>query len=770
MQKIKSLFKININNEIKRKKFLVFLFSFTALIPLTMFGVGGLMSGKIVYSTYIFIFWIITFSNIVFLYFSNKVDISAHIIILLMFVFSIIIFTFLGVGVAGLFWFYIFSTLAISLTNYKRGAIYSLFFLLTSLSIYLFFPELLTNSYTPSLMLRFVVSYIILNILFITIEYSREETQKHLKKALSDLEKTNDELTIYDNEQKLKNDELFLVNKKLKENEKRLSLAQKTGRIGTWEWNVKTGDVIWTDITYDIFGKENTGKKLKYEEFLNYIYYKDKDRILKELDLAIKNNIKIHKTEYRIIKEDKIHFIDATSEIIKDKKGSLIHMIGVLQDITERKNTEKEIKHKNKQLSAKTEELKQNNEVLINAHEKIASQYKLLEETIKKYDLLANYMSDFIWMLSFDVEPLYISPSCKKFLGYTIEEIKSFGLAKIHTKEFQLKIKKLIENTVEIRNNPDAAKGITTEIEYIHKDGHIIIAEVMAYLIYDKNNKAIAIGGISRDITRRKQTELELEESNKKIASAHKDILDNLRYAKKIQDALLSKIELIDKLFNNYFLIFEQKFSVGGDFYYVNKVKNQIIFAVGDCTGHGISGGFLSMIAITYLHEIAKTGNAENTGKTLDLIRQRFKKTYKTFGSNNPDGFNISLCNVDSKTNIMKYSGAYHPLIIIRNNELIEYKASRNPIGFHYNETNFQTIEIQLQKNDKIYLFSDGYYDQINPEGKKIGKKQFKNIITENSSLSFKDQEVIFRDYFNNWQQEQEQIDDVTFLGINWEA
>ena len=230
---------------------------------------------------------------------------------------------------------------------------------------------------------------------------------------------------------------------------------------------------------------------------------------------------------------------------------------------------------------------------------------------------------------------------------------------------------------------------------------------------------------------------------------------------------MLPKKSTIDNLLKKYFLFFKQRYSVGGDFYYVNKRNDYIVFAVGDCTGHGVPGGLLSMIAITYLHEIIRDETIKTTGLTLDLIRQRFKKI---FDDNNYSGFNIALCAINTKTNVLLYSGAYHPLIIVRDNKLTEHKATRNPIGHFFNEVNFGTKEIQLNKGDNIYIFSDGYFDQLNPDGKKIGKKRFKELLLKCSSLPFDEQKKRLSAYLENWKKEEIQIDDITVLGLKWEG
>ena len=258
-------------------------------------------------------------------------------------------------------------------------------------------------------------------------------------------------------------------------------------------------------------------------------------------------------------------------------------------------------------------------------------------------------------------------------------------------------------------------------------------------------------------------------EEKEKIEMAHKDIISNIEYAKSIQAALLTSDKLIDTYFKDYFLLFKPKEQVSGDFYYINKINNHLIFAVADCTGHGVTGGFLTMLGITYLHEIVRQKEIVNADVVLNMLRQRIKSTFKTFGSENRNGLDIAFCVIDTDTNILQYAGAFNPLWIIRNNNLIEYKATRNPVGFYLRESEFENNIIQLQNEDKIYLFSDGYNDQVSEKTeKKYSKKQFKNLLFKNHKKDSASQKNELEKQLKTWQGNYEQIDDITILGVNW--
>jgi len=149
-----------------------------------------------------------------------------------------------------------------------------------------------------------------------------------------------------------------------------------------------------------------------------------------------------------------------------------------------------------------------------------------------------------------------------------------------------------------------------------------------------------------------------IEEQYKQIEISHKNITDSIDYAKTIQDALLTRKKLIDSYLDNYFLLYKPKEHIGGDFYYFNKIDKYIIFAAADCTGHSVPGAFITILGITYLHEIVKLKEIDNPGKALNLLRERFKRTFIEFGTENNNGLDIALCEINTETNVLQYAGA----------------------------------------------------------------------------------------------------------------
>jgi serine phosphatase RsbU (regulator of sigma subunit) len=258
-----------------------------------------------------------------------------------------------------------------------------------------------------------------------------------------------------------------------------------------------------------------------------------------------------------------------------------------------------------------------------------------------------------------------------------------------------------------------------------------------------------------------------LKEQNDKIEKVNKNMTASIEYAKYIQSALLPSDRNLKELIPEHFVFYRPKDVVSGDFYFVKKVKNFIVIAVGDCTGHGVAGALLSALSISILNDGTKRPETYTPDYTLELLRGKIKNTFKQFGSENHNGLDISLCTYDTKTKLMQYSGAFNPLVIIRNGELIEYSATRNPIGFYPVEKRFTNNEIQMQDGDLVYLFSDGYYDQIGgPKRKKLTKKKFKNMLLEIQDFKLNEQKRILEETFDNRKGDNNQVDDVTVLGL----
>lgn len=262
----------------------------------------------------------------------------------------------------------------------------------------------------------------------------------------------------------------------------------------------------------------------------------------------------------------------------------------------------------------------------------------------------------------------------------------------------------------------------------------------------------------------------EINTQKEKLQEKNKAITDSIMYAQKIQSALLSPEENFKNYFSEYFIFFQPRDIVSGDFYWLTKVNEKIIIAVADCTGHGVPGAFMSVLGITALNDIVKNMKDIHSDFILYELRKKIIESLrqKEDESETKDGMDIALCVIDKKQLKLEYSGAYNSLITFQDNNFNILKADRIPIGIYSSEKfNFTRYEIKIKKGDTFYMYTDGFVDQFGgPEGKKFKNNQFYEMLKDIHSLNLKKQLDIISKKFNNWKGYLEQIDDVLVVGF----
>jgi serine phosphatase RsbU (regulator of sigma subunit) len=284
----------------------------------------------------------------------------------------------------------------------------------------------------------------------------------------------------------------------------------------------------------------------------------------------------------------------------------------------------------------------------------------------------------------------------------------------------------------------------------------------------------VIVSGFSIQVLRsyqRKKKDNELLASQKtEIEKQKQEITDSIKYAKRIQNAILPSNELAEEILPEHFILFKPRDIVSGDYYWMNKVDNKVIVVAADCTGHGVPGAFMSMLGVSFLNEIINKGQVLESDLILNHLRNRVKKTLGQTGKEGEakDGMDIAICVIDFEKMALEYSGAYNPLYLYRNNELIEYKADKMPIGIYIREKeSFTKHQIPIQKGDTFYIFSDGYVDQFGGEnGGKYKSKPFKRYLQGIQQYSMPEQRELLDKNFEEWRGPIEQIDDVILLGV----
>jgi serine phosphatase RsbU (regulator of sigma subunit) len=261
-----------------------------------------------------------------------------------------------------------------------------------------------------------------------------------------------------------------------------------------------------------------------------------------------------------------------------------------------------------------------------------------------------------------------------------------------------------------------------------------------------------------------------LEEKNELISHQKQEITDSIRYASRIQTAILPSPTILADALKDHFVLFLPRDIVSGDFYWFTKRGNKMVLVAADCTGHGVPGAFMSMLGVSFLYEIVSKEGIMEPAKILDTLREFVKLTLSQTGKKDEqkDGMDISLSMLDMENMKLEWAGAYNPLILIRNDEIIEYKADKMPVAIHITDHKpFTNHEIDLQPNDVFYMFSDGFPDQFGGEdGRKYMSKKFKQFLLDIHHKPMEEQKELLHQEHLVWRGEMEQIDDVVIFGV----
>jgi len=286
----------------------------------------------------------------------------------------------------------------------------------------------------------------------------------------------------------------------------------------------------------------------------------------------------------------------------------------------------------------------------------------------------------------------------------------------------------------------------------------------------------------------------EIVEQNQKIEQQKKDITDSIRYARDIQKAILLSDEKIRSALPGAFTLLKPKDIVSGDFYWFGRTGDKIIVAACDCTGHGVPGAFVSMIGNDLLNQIVIEKGIVDSKLILALLNIGIIRVFGGTGTANPDAWNgqvnngnaetigsidsfssgvedgmdIALCIFDEDMSQLEFAGARNPLYHVRDGVLTEIKSDKQSIGGRTDiDYEFTKHQIDLQAGDSIYIFSDGYCDQIGgPRDRKYMAKKFKKRLLEIHGQGPQDKRQVLDTVITKWKGEGDQIDDILVIGV----
>ncbi len=416
----------------------------------------------------------------------------------------------------------------------------------------------------------------------------------------------------------------------------------------------------------------------------------------------------------------------------------------------------------------------------VTSRKKMKSEFDGFSKQINNYESIIDQANDAMLVIDIVNGRVHQSnPSAAHLLGYSKEELEKKSLFDLHPKEMLEKSSSIVADVWE--------KGgmIYKDIPFVTKSGQILPVECSAKVAPFAGRPAIVI--YARDITERLAMEKAIQEQQHIIEEKNKDITDSINYAKRIQTAILPTEEEMMKVAKDYFVFYRPKDIVSGDLYWAASVrttppdgneKRISLIAALDCTGHGVPGAFMSIVGHTILEQTITEQSVNSPAAALDYLNNGVIKTLKQKADDDfsiKDGMDIALVAIDMEARSLQFAGANNPLYLVRNGELIEISGTKQPIGAYLKESKlFVNNQLDLQKNDCVYIFTDGIPDQFGgPKGKKFKYKQLQEILKQISTKKMSEQKIAVETAINEWMNYEapnggtfEQTDDILIIGI----
>lgn len=328
------------------------------------------------------------------------------------------------------------------------------------------------------------------------------------------------------------------------------------------------------------------------------------------------------------------------------------------------------------------------------------------------------------------------------------------------------------------------AKQKEQEISLLQKDQEIhrvwknalvigvLLLLLLAIVLWNRNKvKQRANSVLSEKNKNIEIQKTEIENKNAELNLKNKEITDSIKYAKHLQMAILPPSTLVNHLLPENFILYKPKDIVSGDFYWLEEWGTQVLVAAADCTGHGVPGAFMSIVGNNLLHQAVNVYGLSRPFLILNNLNKNISKMlHQTADSSTVrDGMDIALISIDRTKMLLEYAGAYNPLWIIRDDKLIELKADKHPVGAFVGEDlkQFTGHNVELKKNDLLYIFTDGYADQFGgPKGKKFKYKALQELLLQHREKSMEGQKQLLNSTIEKWRGSLEQVDDILIIGI----
>lgn len=386
---------------------------------------------------------------------------------------------------------------------------------------------------------------------------------------------------------------------------------------------------------------------------------------------------------------------------------------------------------------------------------------KILEQNaeLEKLSIVASSTDNVVIICAPNGDLLWANDSYERVFGKSIQERAKETGGNLFKGSGNNEIKNYIDQCLETK------QGISYESKHVNAKGETVWLQSTLTPVFDENEGLKNFVIIDSDITKQKLNELLVIEKNK-------DITDSINYASRLQQAILPDQSDFNRMMEGAFVYFEPRDIVSGDFYWMTRTsQNELIVAAIDCTGHGVPGAFLTITGNDLLNQIVKLKGITKPTQILDQMNSGLlRRLHTTTDKEIKDGMDMSVCKISKGENGYKvdYAGAFNPLYYVINKEIHEVKGNRFAIGTPLSEEQqFEGEQLHLPENTMLYLFSDGYHDQLGgKKGKKFMKSKFRQLLVEISDLEVDEQRDKLKSNFDEWSGDMAQVDDVLVMGI----
>lgn len=443
-----------------------------------------------------------------------------------------------------------------------------------------------------------------------------------------------------------------------------------------------------------------------------------------------------------------------------------------------------QLKTQQEELKSQQEELLIQKEVLQIQREEMRAQKELLlikNKELQKLSLIASKTDNLIYIFKPNGELDWFNSSFDFVVGMSYETYKHSPPINIIDISLNKNIKHVLQTCLR-EKVMTAYESIYHSPENIEMWFHTTLTPIL-----NEDDQVTLFIAIDTNITKQKQYETMLNEQKqdaekqKQIAIKHKEeaeeqqkeMTDSIRYAKRIQSAIIPKVRQIQRDFPDSFILFLPKDIVSGDFYWYHRIGDKYFIAAVDCTGHGVPGAFMSIIGNYLLNSIIIHNNIEDPAEILKHLNRKIKIALQADQrSENSDGMDISIAVIDKKENTLNYAAALRPMFLFSNNDFIEAKGDKIPITSSISDivlSSFKTQHYTFNPGDMFYLFSDGIIDQFGGDkDKKFLTKRFKQLLFNIKDMPMKQQKEHIKKAFDDWKGINKQVDDVLVMGVKY--